>query len=92
MDEHTRSIDPGGRVFDGDGRLLGHVSAPTDDGFEILSAESDGATLPGQEFGEGYLVWRCQECGEMGSIQAGIADRCPGCGAPQEAIVNVRED
>ena len=99
MDEQNqaieRTIEPGARVYDGDGRLLGHVSSRTDDGFEVESIDADGKDteeLPGQEFGEGYLMWRCDECGEMGDIEDGMPERCPACGAPREAIGKVRED
>ncbi|AWB28333.1 DUF7130 family rubredoxin-like protein [Halococcoides cellulosivorans] len=95
MDEHPaieRAIEPGERIYDGDGRLLGHVSGPTEDGFEIAPIDDDAEELPGQEFGEGYLMWRCSECGEMGDIDDGMPDQCPVCDAPREAIEKVRED
>jgi hypothetical protein len=99
MDEQSQAleeaVEPGGRVYDGDGRLLGHVSTLTEDGFEIASIDGDDidrGELPGQEFGEGYLMWRCGECGDMGDIGGGIPERCPACNAPREAIMKVLED
>lgn len=89
------SIEPGERVYDSDGRLLGHVSARTDEGFEIEPIDADGndaEELPDQEFGKGFLMWRCDECGEMGDIDDGMPEECPACRAPLEAIEKVRED
>ena len=91
-------IDPGESVYDEDGRLLGQVSGYTSDGFEVSLVESgptggaDAETIPGQEFGEGYLMWRCSECGEMGDLAGGMPDSCQGCGAPEEALVAIEED
>lgn len=91
---HIEQIEPGERVFDRNGRLLGHVNGLTEDGFEAESVTADVTTeeLPGQEFGEGYLMWRCVECGEMGKLEDGMPDSCPDCGAPGEAITATRED
>ena len=47
---------------------------------------------PGQKFGEGYLQWRCDECGEMGQLEVGMPDQCPNCGAPKEALYRTVED
>jgi rubrerythrin len=99
MDRENRvdevSIGPGTPVHDSDGQLLGHVTNLTNDGFEVKFADSEentGEELPGQEFGEGYLMWRCTECGEMGELEDGIPDSCPSCGAPREALINAQED
>ena len=91
-------IDPGESVYDEDGRVLGQVSGYTPDGFEVSTARSgsaggdDAETIPGQEFGEGYLMWRCSECGEMGGLEGGMPDSCPACEAPEEALVAIEED
>jgi len=81
-----------------DGQVLGQVSGYTTDGFEVKIGEGgsasgdDAETIPGQEFGEGYLMWRCSECGEMGDLGSGMPDTCPECGAPEESIYAVEED
>ncbi|EMA68170.1 hypothetical protein C461_06299 [Halorubrum aidingense JCM 13560] len=91
-------IAPGEAVYDEDGRVVGQVSEYTADGFEVVTTESgstgedDAETIPGQEFGEGYLMWRCSECGEMGELEDGIPDSCPECGAPEEALAAIEED
>lgn len=93
------SVKPGEQVYDGDGTLLGRVRTVTEDTFEI--ERSDGADdaeggdeeeLPGPDFGEGYIMWRCEECGEMGELEEGIPDPCPNCGAPEEALSAWKED
>jgi rubrerythrin len=89
------SIAPGDEVYDESGRLLGRVSALTDDGFEtelVAAGGSHEEEIPGQEFGEGYLMWRCTECGEMGELDNGLPESCPDCGAPREAITQIIED
>jgi len=45
---------------------------------------------PGPEFGEGYLMWRCEECGEMGELDDGFPDECPNCGS--EEVIKWKED
>lgn len=99
----AESIDPGEPVFDDDGELLGYVNGYTDDGFEVETAAGDSPSgdssegvgseeVPGQTFGEGYLMWKCTECGEMGDLDDGMPEVCPNCGAPREAIAEARED
>jgi len=83
-------------VYDEDGQVLGQVSGYTTDGFEVKIGEGgsasgdDAETIPGQEFGEGYLMWRCSECGEMGDLGSGMPDTCPECGAPEEVDLRGR--
>jgi rubrerythrin len=92
--EHS-AIEPGERVFDEGGKPVGRVTGTTEEGFEIEAISPDGndqEELPGQEFGEGYLMWRCTECGEMGDIDDGMPEECPNCGVEKEALTGVRED
>lgn len=89
-------VEPGESVYDDSGSVIGRVSAITDAGFEVEPADqSEGEAeeeIPGKEFGEGYLMWRCTECGEMGELDDGLPDSCPNCGAPEEALAATRED
>jgi hypothetical protein len=91
-------IEPGESVYTKNGELVGRVSGLTSDGFEVETVEttaSDGADqeeIPGQEFGEGYLMWQCAECGEMGELEDSFPAACPNCDAPREALSEVRED
>lgn len=92
------TVEPGAAVYDEDGAVLGRVSGYTAEGFEVATTKSgstggdDAESLPGQEFGEGYLMWRCVECGEMGDLEGGMPESCPACDAPEEAIAAVEED
>jgi len=93
----TRSIQPGELVYDDDGQLVGRITGMTNQGFEVRTVEerSDSETLeeiPGKDFGEGYLMWRCTECGEMGPLDEGFPDECPNCGAAEEMLSEARED
>jgi rubrerythrin len=92
---HEESIEPGELVYDSDRRPIGRISGLTEEGFEVEAVdptESEIEELPGQEFGEGYLMWRCTECGEMDELDDGMPESCPACGAPGEAISAVEED
>lgn len=93
--DQSVSIEPGELVYDNNSELVGRVSGLTDTGFEVetmASDESEVEEVPGQEFGEGYLMWRCAECGEMEELEDGLPEACPNCGAPREAISAVEED
>jgi rubrerythrin len=91
------SAAPGEPVYSNDGELLGRISSLTDVGFEVEEVDKTDLDevyqeeLPGQEFGGGYLMWRCTECGEMGELDD-IPDSCPNCDAPRETIEEVQED
>lgn len=97
-DAEAESIKPGSAVYTDDGRFIGRVSGLTDDGLEVTRLDSDDlhemdpGELPGQAFGEGYLMWRCGSCGEMGDLGGEFPATCPGCDAPRTAITTVRED
>lgn len=75
-----------GRVDLDDVDTEGRVADAVED--EIESSEQ--AHDPGQEFGEGYLMWRCDNCGEMGDLDDGLPNECPHCGA--ENVYKWRED
>ncbi|SEV88838.1 DUF7130 family rubredoxin-like protein [Halobacterium jilantaiense] len=107
--EETASIESGDTVYDDDGRVLGIVTDFTDEGFAVEvvqagadvaqsenagpAAETDTEDIPGKDFGEGYLMWRCEDCGEMGELDDdGIPEECPSCGAPKEHIHMAQED
>lgn len=104
MDQESRgsarssAVKPGSAVYNADGVLLGRVSGYTNEGFEVDWVALDDSDappeedIPGQEFGEGYLMWRCSECGEMGEIDDGFPETCPSCGAPKEHINYLTED
>jgi len=89
------AIEPGELVYDRSNQVVGRVSGFTDEGFEvevITDDESEVEEMPGKEFGEGYLMWRCGECGEMDQLEDGLPESCPNCGAPKEEISAVEED
>lgn len=96
--DEAKSIDTGTVVYDEDGDPLGKISGFTDQGFQVSVTEREGASdpsedrEPGKEFGEGYLMWRCENCGEMGELDDGMPDRCPNCDAPKEELYRWTED
>lgn len=47
--------------------------------------------LSQKNFGEAHLVWRCDDCGELGPLTA-FPTACPGCGAGREALFYCTED
>ncbi|MFC7135909.1 DUF7130 family rubredoxin-like protein [Halobaculum litoreum] len=76
-------------MFTESGRAIGTVrgvdehgvNVTTLEGIRSLSIEHERA---GHEFGEGELVWRCSDCGEVGDLDGGLPDACPNCDAPRE--------
>ncbi|MFC6757119.1 MULTISPECIES: DUF7130 family rubredoxin-like protein [Haloarcula] len=96
------SVQRNEEIFNDDGTLVGIVGDATAAGFTVETvasvtvAHGDAARHddedPGQEFGEGYIMWRCTECGELGELDEGFPETCPNCGAPREAITKDRED
>ncbi len=89
-------LTPGQGVYDEDGNRIGQIRRFTERGFEVNvgedAAESSLEHEPAQGFGEGYLMWRCAECGEMGSLHDGIPSLCPSCGASKESLFAWTED
>ena len=96
------SVQRNEEIFNDDGTLVGVVGDATEEGFTVETVadatveHGDGAMSeedePGQEFGGGYIMWRCTECGEMGELEDGLPGECPNCGAPKEALAKQRED
>lgn len=102
--EQQPAVTPGDVVYTESDEPLGVVTEYTTDGVEVTiradrstSADEEtspggGTTPPGQAFGEGYLMWRCGTCGEVGSLESGMPNRCPTCGARREKLYRRRED
>jgi rubrerythrin len=96
-EEQIERLDLGQPVYDQKGNELGTVRGFDEAGFyvtmrsgyEALSVEH---ARSGHEFGEGFLMWRCTECGEMGEIDDGIPEQCPNCGTPKENLYYWTED
>ncbi|ESP89957.1 DUF7130 family rubredoxin-like protein [Candidatus Halobonum tyrrellensis] len=76
----------------------GHAEVSVPDDESAQAAETNDENLygseqehdPGQEFGEGYIMWRCENCGEMGELEDGLPEECPDCGS--EEVIKWRED
>jgi len=74
------------KAEEGDVRdLLAHFYT----GPSLRAVAQDGAAflLPAQMEAEGRLVTLCEACGKY---QEGVADSCPGCGAPAEVVLASR--
>ncbi|MFC5972214.1 hypothetical protein ACFPYI_12810 [Halomarina salina] len=95
-------IETGVTVYNDSGEELGVIVELTGRGFEVSTdqdewdsevadaEETEQEHEPGHEFGEGYIMWRCDDCGEMGKLDDGFPDRCPDCGS--EAVYKWKED
>ncbi|NIB98088.1 rubredoxin-like domain-containing protein [Halobacterium sp. R2-5] len=97
MSQDTPSVSLGTVVYGEDGERLGTVRGFDDSGFYVTTAEgieslSVEHERAGHEFGEGELMWRCSECGEMGELRESFPEECPSCGAEKEAIYYWIED
>ena len=89
------SPKPGQRVYDKTGREIGVIIRVTESGVAVTTG-SENETLslrhtPNENHGEGYLLWRCIECGELGNIEK-IPDHCPSCGTGKEDLYAYLED
>ena len=96
-EEELDRIDLGQTVYDEDGEPLGSIRGFDEAGFYVTMREGYEAlsvehARTGHEFGEGYLMWRCTECGEMGRIDDDLPDHCPNCDAPKEDLYYWTED
>jgi len=91
--DSDRSAAVGTTVFDSDGNRLGVVRERTSSGFVVSERtdQPDTHRSTSGEFGEAYLMWRCMECGEMGSIEL-LPDECPSCEAGRESLYYSTED
>ncbi|WP_267641135.1 DUF7130 family rubredoxin-like protein [Haloarchaeobius amylolyticus] len=90
------SIDVGQTVCTPSGDEIGEIRGFTSEGVEVALHDEVATTSPesepGQTFGEGYLMWECEACGEMGDLEDGMPDACPSCGASKEHLFRARED
>lgn len=73
-----------------------HESEVSDPGEEGGATEDESHGIdpdehdPGPAFGEGFIMWRCDECGEMGELDDGLPEECPNCGS--ERVNKWKED
>jgi rubrerythrin len=84
-------------VYTEDGRELGRIRGFDDDGFFVTTREGIEAMSveherSGHEFGEAELMWRCTQCGEMGTLEGDLPSECPNCGVPKEDLMYWTED
>jgi rubrerythrin len=95
IDTTNSVLTPGQHLYDAEGREVGVIRAITDTGVEVTT-RGDVETVSlkralDTDVGEGYLVWRCATCGELGDLDE-MPDRCPGCGANREELYAYLED
>jgi rubrerythrin len=67
------------------------VSATTASRAVRPPAVVDNRRMVTHTLAESRLVWRCDDCGEVGHLTAFPA-ACPNCSAPREALYYFRED
>ena len=97
MSEELPRVGLGRRVYTESGRELGTVRGVDEDGFYVTTREGIASLSiehqrAGHEFGEGYLTWRCSDCGEVGDLDGGVPEGCPNCDAPREHLYYWIED
>jgi len=98
----SEQVDPetltfGTEIYDADGRELGRIRGFDEDGFYVTLAEglaglSSEHVAPDASFGEAELMWRCWDCGAMGSLEGEFPTNCGDCGAPREDLYYWTED
>lgn len=96
-EQRAKSLAIGEALYNSDGERVGSVRGheqggvfvTTREGMEELSVEH---ARSGHYFGEAHLMWRCTNCGEMGTLDDGQPDHCPNCGVEQEHLMWWKED
>lgn len=96
MAEDGPDLSIGAAVYDVDGNQLGTVRGFDASGFFVSSTLDLPDISKDHEHsvpidGEGFLMWRCADCGEMGEIEH-MPDACPACGAARELLYYWTED
>jgi rubrerythrin len=99
MAEQARldDLNFGTEIYDEDGQELGHIRGFDENGFYVSFAEgleglSTEHVATGGAFGEAELMWRCWDCGALGTLDGEIPDGCPDCDAPREDLYYWVED
>ncbi|MFC4540907.1 hypothetical protein ACFO5R_03060 [Halosolutus amylolyticus] len=87
----------GTEVYTEDGSRIGRIRGFDEEGFYVtLRAGMGGLSVEhvrsGHEFGEAELMWRCLECGEMGTLDQDLPETCPSCGSDREDLYYWTED
>ena len=75
-------------MYDTGGNRLGGGQGFTEHGFEVEREDTSTVSLehdPGQRSGEGYMMWRSSNYGEVGKLQS-MPDTCPNCGYGTEFL------
>ncbi len=95
--EEVHEVSFGQTVYDEDGNEIGRVRSFERSGFFVTTRSgAEGRSVEharsGHEFGEAHLMWRCMQCGEMGSIGDGLPDSCPNCETAREELMYWTED
>jgi Zn finger protein HypA/HybF involved in hydrogenase expression len=91
-DQPDPEIHFGQVVYDANGNELGRVRNLAEGGFYVTAEEGVSVAEQAEsKAGEKTLMWRCNECGEVGRIDD-IPSMCPSCGASGESISYVQED
>lgn len=96
-DGDSERLALGETVFNAVGDPLGKVRGFDSNGFVVTMLEGYEPTSvehghTATEVGEAELMWRCTECGELGRIEEGVPESCPGCGGRKESLMYWIED
>jgi hypothetical protein len=93
--ETLADVEVGQAIYDENGTEIGRVRGLDDDGFYVRAGGAVGRLTLSRArdlFGKAYVMWRCWDCGEMGSLEGDLPPECPDCGAPREELYYWAED
>ncbi|WP_265109509.1 DUF7130 family rubredoxin-like protein [Halosolutus halophilus] len=96
-EQHQPRLGFGTEVYTEDGARIGRIRGFDEEGFYVtlrdgIQGMSVEHVRSGHEFGEAELMWRCLECGEMGSLDRDLPETCPSCGSDREDLYYWTED
>jgi rubrerythrin len=97
MSDGEIRVSFGEALYKENGEKVGSVRGFDEHGFYVTTLEGVGGLSiehlrAGHEFGEGELMWRCWDCGEMGDLEDEFPEACPSCDAPKEDLYYFTED
>ncbi|WP_394341823.1 DUF7130 family rubredoxin-like protein [Natrarchaeobius halalkaliphilus] len=97
MKENRPRLGSGTTVYTETGRPIGRIRGFDEDGFYVTLRDGlEGLSIEhvrsGHEFGEAHLMWRCLECGEMGTLENDFPSSCPSCNTERENLYYWTED
>ena len=94
-EERPRRVRIGEPVYDSEGTQVGRVQRITPNGV-VISGRNLPLASPFEATqhldGTMHLMWRCNQCGEVGKLTGALPELCPNCQAQRQDLYYWTED